>query len=757
MPFPITMGKRRNAGKKSDGGAASSINDGGGRSSNNIFSVFEFTSDDLLAEDKSAKICTKFGAKSPSSKPVRRRKSVDKYDFLKCFAQGTKSKQKDFGNDELEAAATVSQDKTFGTDVEMSLGSLDYESVSLSSLECQSSECTYGVKSGLGRWRKPGCHTAGKKHTQVWYLDTDDDERLELGSLGSSIKMGENEGSLKGQSSENGANSNDCEAVVVVTPYYVKHEKNYFGRCFLTFSRRCIRLEGSPVCDRKSTLCVEWPTSDILNIEHQQCETDKAEVINIHLRYKEANADETGNSTLGSVELEFVILDDPQWSEKQEEIKSLDLKYETSWKTSVIECYLEESFEEVVYPDGDPYAVIISRRDIELLQPRTFINDTIIDFYIRYLLNKIKVEEQHRFHFFNTFFFQKLVPMGQELSRGCGGRDAFQSVRKWTRSVNLFEKDYIFIPVNFSLHWSLIIICHPGEVANFESKNADQSSKVPCILHMDSIRGSHRVFEGVLHMDKLIRSYLWEEWKERGNEQDEEIAVKFLHLNFVSLQLPQQENWFDCGLFLLHYAELFLELVSNCSTAKYIEFLNEHWFLPAEVSLKKRYHIRKLIHKLIQDNAQKDPAAARSVLKNGGRDVCRGINLNSADDLDIAGLQCFSPILEQRNIEKSAPKECYQPRNLQEAFAEQTTVLPRDVGSSFETDEVMPPRCQLNRFLATKTCSNESVGAVAVVQDTESGDETSSMTSKDLAARVVEDSEDEIEMVSIRRRHVIPN
>lgn len=47
------------------------------------------------------------------------------------------------------------------------------------------------------------------------------------------------------------------------------------------------------------------------------------------------------------------------------------------------ECCFEESFEEVVYPDRDPDAVIISRRDIELLQPRTFINDTIIDFYIR--------------------------------------------------------------------------------------------------------------------------------------------------------------------------------------------------------------------------------------------------------------------------------------------------------------------------------------------------------------------------------------
>jgi sentrin-specific protease 7 len=43
---------------------------------------------------------------------------------------------------------------------------------------------------------------------------------------------------------------------------------------------------------------------------------------------------------------------------------------------------LHETFEEVIYPKGDPDAVSISKRDVELLRPETFINDTIIDFYI---------------------------------------------------------------------------------------------------------------------------------------------------------------------------------------------------------------------------------------------------------------------------------------------------------------------------------------------------------------------------------------
>ena len=46
-------------------------------------------------------------------------------------------------------------------------------------------------------------------------------------------------------------------------------------------------------------------------------------------------------------------------------------------------CSFDEPFEEVIYPKGDFDAVSISKRDVDLLQPETFINDTIIDFYIK--------------------------------------------------------------------------------------------------------------------------------------------------------------------------------------------------------------------------------------------------------------------------------------------------------------------------------------------------------------------------------------
>ncbi|RRT42192.1 hypothetical protein BHE74_00035677 [Ensete ventricosum] len=93
----------------------------------------------------------------------------------------------------------------------------------------------------------------------------------------------------------------------------------------------------------------------------------------------------------------------------------------------------------------------------------------VILLYCLYLENKIQPDQKHRFHFFNSFFSRKLV--GKDLGGVSEGREAFLHVRRWTQKVNIFDKEYIFKPVNFSLHWSLLVICHPGEVANLEGKN----------------------------------------------------------------------------------------------------------------------------------------------------------------------------------------------------------------------------------------------------------------------------------------------
>lgn len=66
----------------------------------------------------------------------------------------------------------------------------------------------------------------------------------------------------------------------------------------------------------------------------------------------------------------------------------------------------------------------------------------------RYLKNRIPPQERGRFHFFNCFFFRKLANLDKGSPSTFGGREAYQRVQKWTKNVDIFEKDYIFIPIN---------------------------------------------------------------------------------------------------------------------------------------------------------------------------------------------------------------------------------------------------------------------------------------------------------------------
>ncbi|KAH1110601.1 hypothetical protein GYH30_009434 [Glycine max] len=374
-------------------------------------------------------------------------------------------------------------------------------------------------------------------------------------------------------------------------------------------------INVSTTCIKQEAFDLEWTVDDLIDINCQLFQSSGTVVIKLRVISSNASQSKHVSDASGIEELEIAVAD-YNWSLRHRQITSLNLKYLASWNMALradvegnktdsrgSRCYFpnfEEPFDDVIYPKGDPDAVSLSKRDVDLLQPDTFINDTIIDFYIQYLKNQIPDMEKHRFHFFNSFFFRKLADMDKNPSSASDGKAAFLRVRKWTRKVNLFAKDYIFIPVNFNLHWSLIVICHPGEVVNFNDKEPDNSLKVPCILHMDSIKGSHS------GLKNLVQSYLWEEWKERHKDTlEEDLSSRFLNMRFLPLALPQQENSYDCGLFLLHYLELFLvEAPLNFNPfklTKFSNFLNVDWFLPAEAFLKRTL-IQKLIFELVENH-----------------------------------------------------------------------------------------------------------------------------------------------------------
>lgn len=120
-------------------------------------------------------------------------------------------------------------------------------------------------------------------------------------------------------------------------------------------------------------------------------------------------------------------------------------------------------------PSQAPRGISINTEDYECLAIDQYLNDVIIDFYLRYLQEEILSNEQReRTHIFSQFFYKRLTTMPTRKSQAdkdgklTASQRRHSRVEKWTKHVNLFDKDYIIIPINEQQHWFLAIICFAG-------------------------------------------------------------------------------------------------------------------------------------------------------------------------------------------------------------------------------------------------------------------------------------------------------
>ncbi|XP_062862033.1 sentrin-specific protease 7 isoform X2 [Trichomycterus rosablanca] len=286
-------------------------------------------------------------------------------------------------------------------------------------------------------------------------------------------------------------------------------------------------------------------------------------------------------------------------------------------------------------PPPSKGAITVTTEDLECLDSGEFLNDVIIDFYLKYLfVQKAPRASVKRSHVFSSFFYKQLTRRdnaNEDISSTPQFR-RHQRVRTWTRHVDIFEKDFLFVPVNQEAHWYMVVICFPGleepqyverkdqekkvhdgtenssnSTAHSESqqgdgeKNPDERTssgpptctvktckqqticKRPCILIMDSLKLS--VHERIL---KLLREYLQVEWEvKRGGFRD------FSAERMVGshCKVPLQDNSSDCGLYLLQYAESFLQ---DPVVHFDLPLRLENWF-PRQKVREKRQEIRDLI------------------------------------------------------------------------------------------------------------------------------------------------------------------
>ncbi|XP_015586245.1 uncharacterized protein LOC107263491 isoform X2 [Cephus cinctus] len=135
----------------------------------------------------------------------------------------------------------------------------------------------------------------------------------------------------------------------------------------------------------------------------------------------------------------------------------------------------------MVYPPPPAKGgIAINTEDYACLGEDQFLNDVIIDFYLKYLTLEVLSEtDQSRTHVFSSYFYKRLTSPHAQAAENTAPLSAAAKrharVQKWTKNVNIFEKDFIVIPINEHAHWFLAIICFPGLVGKVPVST--QSSK----------------------------------------------------------------------------------------------------------------------------------------------------------------------------------------------------------------------------------------------------------------------------------------
>lgn len=130
----------------------------------------------------------------------------------------------------------------------------------------------------------------------------------------------------------------------------------------------------------------------------------------------------------------------------------------------------------LVYPRFGKKKAEVDSQDRERLRDNEFLNDNLIGFYIRFLedhLDRTNNEAAKRVYFFNSYFYAALTntPRNKKPIN-------YESVQKWTRSVDIFSHDYIVVPINEAAHWYVAIICNLPNMQEF-SKEEPKPEKPP--------------------------------------------------------------------------------------------------------------------------------------------------------------------------------------------------------------------------------------------------------------------------------------
>ncbi|KAG0235606.1 SUMO1 sentrin specific peptidase 1 [Actinomortierella wolfii] len=170
-------------------------------------------------------------------------------------------------------------------------------------------------------------------------------------------------------------------------------------------------------------------------------------------------------------------------------------------------------------PVAEGFNVTITKNDIRTLRPGEWLNDEVINFYGNLIMARSNTSNTlPKVHVFSTFFYKTLSENG------------YDKVRRWTKKTNIFEKDYILIPIHCSgNHWTSAVIDMTKKKISYYDSLLGNNPK--CFLTL-------RAYLEKESLDKLKKPFDFQGWE-----------------NECPKNIPQQRNGYDCGVFTCFFIE----------------------------------------------------------------------------------------------------------------------------------------------------------------------------------------------------------
>ena len=152
-----------------------------------------------------------------------------------------------------------------------------------------------------------------------------------------------------------------------------------------------------------------------------------------------------------------------------------------------------------IYGIGPPDEILssqgadsVQRQSMHRLQPRQWLNDEVINYFLKNCLAKrdeklcAKDTRRKRSHFFNSFFVQTMFDEKND-NPNLRGRYNYKNVKRWSKKVpgkDVFNLRYIFCPVNLdNAHWtSACIFMEKKKIQYFDSFGGTDWSKLKGLL-----------------------------------------------------------------------------------------------------------------------------------------------------------------------------------------------------------------------------------------------------------------------------------